>query len=89
MARFVTMVRERDSTAFDRWLADCQAGPVPALRTVVASLEKDGPAVSAALTLPWSNDPTEGTINKLKMIKRSAYGRMKMDLLEQRVLHAA
>jgi transposase len=35
------------------------------------------------------NGPTEEHINKLKMIKCSAYGRIKRDLLRQRVLHAA
>ncbi|HZS91449.1 MAG TPA: ISL3 family transposase [Chloroflexota bacterium] len=88
-ARFVMMVRERDSDAFDRWLADCRTGPVPELRHFAAGLEKDGAAVRAALTLPYSNGPTEGHINKLKLIKRGAFGRMKLDLLRQRVLHAA
>ncbi len=89
VANFATMIRERRVGAFDRWLEDCCAGPVPELRNFAVGLEKDGPAVRAALTLPWSNGPTEGWINKLKLLKRSAYGRMKPDLLRQRVLHAA
>ena len=89
VARFAALVRERDAAAYDAWLADGRAGPVPELRNFAASLEKDGAAVRAALVLPWSNGPTEGNINRLKMIKRSAYGRMKLDLLRQRVLHAA
>jgi len=89
VARFAALVRGRDAAAYDAWLADCRAGPVPELRNFAASLEKDGAAVRAALVLPWSNGPTEGHINKLKMIKRSAFGRMKLDLLRQRVLHAA
>lgn len=89
VARFAALVRGRGAVAYDAWLADCRAGPVPELRNFAASLEKDDAAVRAALTLPWSNGPTEGHINKLKMIKRSAFGRMKLDLLRQRVLHAA
>ncbi len=89
VARFATIVRERQGGAFDQWLEDCCAGRVPELRNFAVGLEKDGPAVRAALTLPWSNGPTEGWINKLKLLKRSAYGRMKPDLLRQRVLHAA
>jgi transposase len=80
VADFATMVREREVGAFEQWLEDCRAGPVPELRNFALGLEKDGPAVRAALTLPWSNGPTEGWINKLKMIKRSAYGRMKIEL---------
>lgn len=89
VARFATMVRERQAAPFDAWLADCRASPIPELRNFAASLEKDGAAVRAALALPWSNGPTEGHINKLKLIKRGAFGRMKLDLLRQRVLHAA
>ena len=46
-------------------------------------------AVKAALMLPWSNGPVEGHINRLKLIKRSGYGRMKLNLLRQRVLYDA
>jgi len=89
VARFTTMVRERCAVAFSAWLTDCRAGPTPELRTFAASLERDGTAVRAALTLPWSTGPVESHINRLKLIKRSAYGRMKVDLLRQRVLHTA
>jgi transposase len=44
--------------------------------------------VKAAVSLPWSNGPTEGNINRLKMLKRQMYGRAKVDLLKQRVLAA-
>ncbi len=39
------------------------------------------------LTLPWSNGPLEGNINRLKLIKRSMYGRAEFDLLKLRVLY--
>lgn len=48
----------------------------------------------AKFTLRWSNGPTEGHVNRLKLIKkedfskRSMYGRAKFDLLRQRVLHS-
>ncbi|WP_372624291.1 hypothetical protein [Falsiroseomonas sp.] len=40
----------------------------------------DQPAVSAALTAPCSNGPTEGYVAKLKLIRRQMYGRGKLDL---------
>jgi transposase len=88
-AQFATMVREHRPSDLDAWLIACHTGPIPELHNFALGLEKDGAAVRAALSSPWSNGPTEGLINKLKMIKRSAYGRMKLDLLRQRVLHAA
>jgi transposase len=91
-ANFAAMVRERQVGAFDRWLADSRTGPVPELRNCALGLEKDSATVQAALSLPWSNGPTEGHVNKLKLLKllkRAAVGRMKLDLLRQRVLHVA
>jgi len=41
-------------------------------------------AVKAGMTLPWSNGPVEGQINRLKMLKRQMYGRANIDLLSQR-----
>jgi hypothetical protein len=37
--------------------------------------------------LPWSNGPLEGNVNRLKLIKRSMYGRAEFDLLKLRVLY--
>jgi transposase len=45
--------------------------------------------VKAGIRLPWSNGPVEGHINRLKMLKRSMFGRAKLDLLSRRFLLAA
>ncbi|WP_370451531.1 hypothetical protein [Dankookia rubra] len=44
-------------------------------RTFVAELRKDITAVEAALSLPWTTSPAEGQICRIKMIKRTMYGR--------------
>jgi transposase len=45
--------------------------------------------VEAGLTLPWSTGPVEGHIHRLKLIKRSMYGKAGFALLRQRSLQAA
>ena len=50
-------------------------------------LRQDYDAVRAALTYNWSNGIVEGHVNRLKLIKRSMYGRAKFDLLRLRVLY--
>jgi transposase len=62
---------------------------VGAVETFAAGLEQDGAAVRAALTMPWSNGQAEGQITRLKLVKRSMYGRANFDLLRRRVLLAA
>ncbi len=54
-----------------------------------ASLRRDVDAISAALVLPWSTSPVEGQVSRIKMLKRTMYGRAGFELLRARVLHAA
>ena len=85
----MAMIRQRQAADLDAWLQAYQASPSVELQNFVDVLQRDYAAVKAALTLPWSNGPVEGHINRLKLIKRSGYGRMQLDLLRQRVLYDA
>jgi len=87
--QFVTMLKQRDAQPLASWLRACQISEISDLVTFAQSLELEGPALKAAFTLPWSNGPVEGKINKLKYIKRSMYGRSAFPLLRQKVLKAA
>jgi len=62
---------------------------LPKLESFAKGIQQDKAAVFAGLTLPWSNGPLEGHVNRLKLIKRSMYGRAKLPLLRARVLHVA
>ncbi|MBS3947860.1 MAG: transposase [Dethiobacter sp.] len=44
-------------------------------------------AVQNALRYHWSNGITEGNVNRLKMIKRTMFGRANFDLLRAKVLY--
>jgi transposase len=54
-----------------------------------ASLRRDFDAINAALVLPWTTSPVEGQISRIKMLKRTMYGRAGFELLRARVLNAA
>ena len=86
---FCAIVRERHADRFDHWLAQAVASGVAPLRRFARGLCADYEAAKASLTLPWSTGPIEGHINRLKMLKRSMFGRVKLDLLSQRFLLAA
>ena len=60
-----------------------------ALARLAASLERDKAAVQATLDAPWTTIPVEGQVNRLKLIKRTMYGRAGFALLRSRVLQAA
>ena len=83
---FCRMVRERDAAAWPLWRQAAITGP---LAGFAKHLCRDEAAFLAALEQPWSNGPVEGHIHRLKLIKRSMYGRANFDLLRLRVVNAA
>jgi transposase len=86
---FCAIVRERRADRFDHWLACAIASGVAPLQRFADGLHADYEAVKAGVTLRWSTGPVEGRINRLKMLKRSMFGRAKLDLLSRRFLRAA
>ncbi len=90
---FAQMLRDRDDEhpgcRLEHWMRETTETNVPELKAFVTKLRQDVDAVVAALTLPYSQGQTEGRVNRLKLIKRSMYGRAKFDLLRQRVLYAS
>ncbi|GCE01042.1 ISL3 family transposase [Embleya hyalina] len=74
-------------TRLPQWLSRVRTDDLPAVHSFANSLQRDHAAVFAGLTLPRSNGPTEGAVNRIKMLKRRMYGRVKLDLLRHRILH--
>nr|WP_273507408.1 transposase [Fulvimarina manganoxydans] len=93
--RFVDLVRRVGTKArnagpvFQTWLLEAKRCGVRAIETFAAGHEQDGAAVHAALRTGWSNAQTEGQVTKLKLLKRSMYGRGNLDLLRRRFLLAS
>jgi transposase len=83
---FCRIIRKRDAAAWPEWQRVVAGGP---LAGFAKHLCQDEAAFLAALKQPWSNGPVEGHVHRLKLIKRSMYGRASFDLLRLRVLHAA
>jgi transposase len=86
---FAVMLRGRHGQRLDDWVARVVAGDCAELRAFATGLLPDKDAVEAGLTLPWSTGPCEGHIHKIKLIKRSMFGRAGFALLRQRVLRSA
>jgi transposase len=85
---FLTMVRERHGERLDDWMEQAERSEVADLRRFAAGLRGDVAAVRAGITVEHNNGQTEGQINRLKLIRRTMYGRGNVDLLRQRVLRA-
>ncbi|WP_344870061.1 transposase [Deinococcus aetherius] len=86
---FMHLMRKRQPEALTGWLEQASGSGLPDLVTFARGLERDKDALEASLRLSWSNGPTEGVVNKIKLLGRQAYGRASFALLRQRVLLAA
>ena len=72
---FMQMVRKREGHRLDAWLELVATSDLPELEQFAAGVEKDKDAVKAGLTWPVNNGQTEGQMTKLKLIKRTMYGK--------------
>jgi transposase len=96
LEEFAGMLRDRNQrnkeqarSRLEEWTERAKVCGIAELKAFTMKLLQDTEAVVAAMTLPYSQGQTEGRVNKLKLVKRSMYGRGKFDLLRQRVLYEA
>jgi transposase len=78
---FMQMIREHTGEQLDTWIHSVEASHLPELESFAKGIQQDKAAVCAGLTWPYSNGPLEGQVNRLKLIKRSMYGRAKLPQL--------
>ena len=83
---FQDLIRKRQTGGLAAWVERALASPVASF---AKGIEADYAAVTAAITSPWSNGQTEGTICRLKSLKRQMYGRANIDLLRARLMPIA
>jgi transposase len=88
VSEFAQILTERRGHELRDWMQRVHAEGAPALRSFASGLDRDLDAVTAGLTLPYSSGPVEGTVNRIKMIKRQMFGRATFNLLRKRVLLA-
>ncbi len=84
-SQFKSRLTALNTSAFQA-LIDQEYG-IEAIDVFLAGLRKDYDAVMNAATYSFNNGITEGYINKLKMIKRSMYGRASLGLLARKTIY--
>ena len=85
---FGQIVRQREGHRLQDWKQQVAQSGLAEVQRFAQGLKRDEAAVLAGLTLVYSNGQVEGHINKLKLVKRTMYGKAAFPLLRQRVLHA-
>jgi transposase len=83
---FAQVMEDRAGQAgLDGWLTAAEASGLPSLKSFAHGIRTDHAAVTSGLTLPWNSGKVEGTVCKLKLLKRQMYGQASLALLQQRL----
>lgn len=70
----------------EQWLNKLEKFDIPELQTYVNGVKKDIEAVKNGIAFAYNNGLAEGSVNKIKVIKRIMYGRNSFELLKAKVL---
>ena len=70
----------------DLWIETAQSLYIDEIDTYVNGLKSDINAVKNAIKYKFSNGLAEGSVNKIKLIKRIMYGRNSFHLLKAKIL---
>ena len=68
------------------WIAKVKSSGIKELISFTNGIERDYDAVKNAVYLPYNNRLAEGSVNKIKVIKRVMYGRCSFETLWIRTL---
>nr|WP_153506892.1 ISL3 family transposase [Streptomyces alkaliterrae] len=88
ISSFAEILTMLDGHRLPEWITDASQARLPGISTFADHLESDFDAVTAGLTTHWNSGPVEGTVNRIKMLKRQMFGRAGFPLLRKRVLLA-
>lgn len=80
------IIYSKHSDRLDTWLSRLEDYNIPELQTYVNGIRTDIDAVKNGIELQYNNGLAEGSVNKIKVIKRVMYGRNSFELLKAKVL---
>jgi transposase len=89
LQRFRRLIARRSVRDLEDWLKDAVASGLRPFVGLAHGIQMDHAAVVNGLTLPWSTGPVEGTVTKVKLLKRQGFGRASTRLLKRRLISAA
>lgn len=83
---FKALVKAKDTDALLRWITKAETLKCPEIGAFINGLKQDIDAVYNAIATDFNNGLVEGTVNKIKVIKRVMYGRCCFMLLRAKTI---
>jgi transposase len=86
IARFKEIMKSSEVEMLEEWMAEAKSLRIRKIDKFVKGMKRDIEAVRNAIRYEYNNGLAEGSVNKLKVIKRIMYGRSKFGLLRAKLL---
>ena len=83
---FHTIIFPPKTEKLDAWIESAKKHDIPELQSFVEWILKDSTAIKNGIIYLYNNGLPEGSVNKIKVIKRMMYGRNSFELLKAKVL---
>lgn len=83
---FHTATFSKKPEKLDTWIESAKKQNIPELQPFEEGILKDSTAIKNGIIYPYNNGLAEGSVNKIKVIKRTMYGRNSFELLKAKVL---
>lgn len=76
----------KKESELDKWIEETEVLEIDELGSFVNGVKRDIDAVKNAIRFDYNNGLAEGSVNKLKVVKRIMYGRNSFELLKSKLL---
>ncbi len=86
LQQFHTLIFSKKADELDLWIDETEKIEIAEINSFLAGLKKDLAAVKNGIVYPYNNGLAEGSVNKLKLVKRIMYGRNSFELLKSKTL---
>lgn len=86
LKEFYEIIFSQKSEKLDGWIESALKQQIDELDCYIGGLKKDISAVKNAIDYKYNNGLAEGSVNKIKLIKRIMYGRNSFSLLKAKIL---
>ena len=83
---FKDIMFSKKEDKIDKWIDKTKKYKIPEMDSFINGIERDLEAVKNGIKYNYNNGLAEGSVNKIKVIKRIMYGRCSFNLLKQKVL---
>ncbi len=84
--QFYKIVYAKKYEELEAWMEEARLLEIPEVDSYLNGMEKDLIAVKNAIKYNYNNGLAEGSVNKIKLIKRIMYGRNSFEMLKAKIL---